>query len=59
MDRRISICDAHIQTESSLMFAGIKMRVVNCPKCKQETIINVKELNMSAIKEPDAKTQSR
>ncbi|WP_231578488.1 cysteine-rich KTR domain-containing protein [Paenibacillus sp. FSL H7-0357] len=35
------------------------MRVVNCPKCKQETIINVKELNMSAIKEPDAKTQSR
>ncbi|WP_445667516.1 cysteine-rich KTR domain-containing protein [Paenibacillus sp. FSL H3-0321] len=30
-----------------------------CPKCKQETIINVKELNMSVIKEPDAKTQSR
>ncbi|MTI94624.1 MAG: conjugal transfer protein [Firmicutes bacterium] len=30
-----------------------------CPKCKQETIINVKELHMSVIKEPDAKTQSR
>lgn len=30
-----------------------------CPKCKQETIINVKQLNMSVIKEPDAKTQSR
>ncbi|MTI47229.1 cysteine-rich KTR domain-containing protein [Sporosalibacterium faouarense] len=30
-----------------------------CPKCKQETIINVKRLNMSVIKEPDAKTQSR
>ena len=30
-----------------------------CPKCKQETIISVKQLNMSVIKEPDAKTQSR
>ena len=24
-----------------------------CPKCKQETLINVKEMNMSVIKEPD------
>jgi len=30
-----------------------------CPKCKQETIINIKQLNMSAVREPDAKTQSR
>ncbi len=30
-----------------------------CSKCKQETLINVKQLNMSVIKEPDAKTQSR
>ena len=30
-----------------------------CPKCKHETIINVKQLNLSVIKEPDAKTQSR
>ena len=30
-----------------------------CPKCKQETLINVIQLNMSVIKEPDAKTQSR
>ena len=30
-----------------------------CPKCKQETLINVEKLNMSVIKEPDAKTQSR
>ena len=29
-----------------------------CPKCKQETLINVKQLNMSVIKEPDAKTQA-
>jgi len=30
-----------------------------CPKCKQETLINVKQLNMSVVKEPDAQTQSR
>lgn len=29
-----------------------------CPKCKQETLIQAKQLNMSVIKEPDAKTQS-
>ena len=30
-----------------------------CPKCKHETLIRVQQLNMSIIKEPDAKTQSR
>ena len=30
-----------------------------CPKCKQETLINAKQLNVSVITEPDAKTQSR
>jgi len=30
-----------------------------CPKCKQETLINVKQFDLSVIKEPDAKTQSR
>ncbi|MSS10919.1 conjugal transfer protein [Clostridium sp. WB02_MRS01] len=30
-----------------------------CPKCKQETLINIQQLNVSVIKEPDAKTQSR
>jgi len=30
-----------------------------CPKCKQETLINIQQLNMSVIKEPDAKTQGR
>lgn len=30
-----------------------------CPKCKKETLINVKQLNVSVIKEPDAETQSR
>ncbi|MBP1754428.1 MAG: conjugal transfer protein [Firmicutes bacterium] len=30
-----------------------------CPKCRQETIINVIRRIVSVIKEPDAKTQSR
>lgn len=30
-----------------------------CPKCKHETLINVKHLNISVIKEPDAQTQSQ
>lgn len=25
-----------------------------CPKCKQESLINAKQLNISLIKEPDA-----
>ena len=27
-----------------------------CPKCKQENLINIKQMNMSIIKEPDAQT---
>ena len=30
-----------------------------CPKCKQEALINVRQLKISVIKEPDAQTQSR
>ena len=30
-----------------------------CPKCRHETLISVKQLNISVIKEPDAQTQSR
>ena len=30
-----------------------------CPKYKQEILINVKQFNVSVIKESDAKTQSR
>ena len=30
-----------------------------CPKCKQETLINVRKMNMAVIKERDAKSQSR
>ena len=30
-----------------------------CPKCKQEYLIEAKELNITIITEPDAKTQNR
>ena len=30
-----------------------------CPKCKQETLIRVNNLQITVIKEPDAQTQSR
>lgn len=30
-----------------------------CPKCHHENLINVKNLKMELIKEPDAKTQSQ
>ena len=30
-----------------------------CPKCKQESLIEAKNLHITVIKEPDAKTQSR
>ncbi len=30
-----------------------------CPKCKQETLIEVSNLKITVIKEPDAQPQSR
>ena len=30
-----------------------------CPKCKQQTLIEVQNLQVIVIKEPDAQTQSR
>lgn len=30
-----------------------------CPKCKNEVVIDVKNFQITVIKEPDAKTQSR
>ena len=30
-----------------------------CPKCKQETLIEVTNLQMTVVREPDAQTQSR
>ena len=37
----------------------LKHFLLFCPKCKQETLINVKDHKATIIKEPDAKTQSR
>lgn len=37
----------------------LKNFLLFCPKCKQETLIYVKELNIMVIQEPDARTQSR
>lgn len=30
-----------------------------CPKCRQETLINAKQLKITVITEPDAETQSQ
>ena len=30
-----------------------------CPKCRQESLIDLKQLQITIIKKPDAKTQSR
>ncbi|MGN0542654.1 MAG: cysteine-rich KTR domain-containing protein [Acutalibacteraceae bacterium] len=30
-----------------------------CPKCRRETLINVKDFKITSIKEPDAQTQSQ
>lgn len=30
-----------------------------CPKCRQETVIDVSKLHINVIREPDAQTQSR
>jgi len=30
-----------------------------CPKCKRETLVNVRQLNMTIITEPDAEAQSQ
>lgn len=30
-----------------------------CPKCRQETLIEAKKLQVTIIKEPDEQTQSR
>ena len=32
---------------------------LHCPKCKQETLVNVERMKMSVTREPDAKTRSR
>ncbi|MDO5601819.1 MAG: cysteine-rich KTR domain-containing protein [Oscillospiraceae bacterium] len=38
---------------------GLKNFPLFCPKCKPEALMNIRQFNMSVIKKPDAKTQSR
>lgn len=55
---RCSICDSKTRNrirEDTVL----KNYPLYCPKCKQETLIEVKDLQITVIKEPDAKTQSR
>ena len=43
------------QTGHNIHFSSIIVHhPLFCPKCKQESLVNVKQLNMSIIKEPDA-----
>lgn len=35
----------------------VKMFPLFCPKCKQETLIEIQDLKIVVVKEPDAKTQ--
>ncbi len=37
----------------------LKNFLLFCPKCKHEVLIEVKNLQVTVITEPDAKTQSR
>ena len=36
-----------------------KIEWLLCPICKKESLINVNNLKVTIVKEPDAKTQSR
>ena len=61
MDETFLLCPiCHNKTRAKVRSdTELKLVPLFCPKCKQETLINVKQLNMSVIKEPDAQTQSR
>ena len=37
----------------------LKNNPLYCPKCRQEPLIEVENLQVTVIKEPDAQTQSR
>ena len=45
--------------EQVLYRAEVERNLHVCPKCKTETLINIKYGKVTIIKEPDAKTQSR
>lgn len=49
----------HQKNVVSIKSFGIRNYPLYCPKCKKESLIDVKRLQVTVIKEPDAKTQSR
>ena len=53
---------SHLQKQNPAENAGryrVKKLPTIFPKCKQETLISVKQLKITIHKEPDAQTQSR
>ncbi|MDO0134850.1 cysteine-rich KTR domain-containing protein [Clostridioides difficile] len=54
----MSICNNKTRTKIRVDTELINFPLF-CPKCKHETLINIKHGNVTTIKEPDAKTQSR
>ncbi|ELC6032408.1 cysteine-rich KTR domain-containing protein [Listeria monocytogenes] len=52
------ICSSKTRTKAYFKTILINFPLY-CPKCKRETLINLKLLEVNIIKEPDAKTQSR
>ena len=49
------VCKAKTRTQI-LDDTELKHFPLFCPKCKNETLINVKQFNITVIKEPNAKT---
>jgi len=60
MDKNWLLCPVcKNKTRTKLRYDTILLNFpLHCPKCKQETLVNVKQLNMSIIKEQNATTQS-
>ncbi|HBE8822390.1 TPA: cysteine-rich KTR domain-containing protein [Clostridioides difficile] len=54
----MSICNNKTRTKIRVDTELISFPLF-CPKCKHETLINIRHGNVTTIKEPDAKTQSR
>lgn len=53
------IGEAKSVDDGYLVCTELKNFPLYCPKCKQESLIDAKNLQITVIKEPDAKTQSR
>lgn len=57
MKENIWICCPICKSKTRLQIrknTELKNFPLYCPKCKKETLVNVKELQITVIKEPDA-----